>query len=109
MRRLSIIDVDGGHQPLTNEDGTLWLIANGEIYNYRELRDDLVAKGHRFGTGSDCETILHLYEAEGDAFVERLNGMYAFALVGLATQTASDRTRPARRQAALSAGRTTSG
>jgi asparagine synthase (glutamine-hydrolysing) len=80
MRRLSIIDVGGGHQPLTNEDSTLWLIANGEIYNYRELRDDLVAKGHRFKTFSDCETILHLYEAEGDAFVERLNGMYAFAL-----------------------------
>ncbi len=80
MRRLSIIDVGGGHQPLANEDGTLWLIANGEIYNYRELRDDLVAKGHRFKTGSDCETILHLYELEGDAFIERLNGMYAFAL-----------------------------
>ena len=80
MRRLSIIDVGGGHQPLTNEDGTLWLIANGEIYNYRELRDDLVAKGHQFRTGSDCETILHLYEVEGEAFIERLNGMYAFAL-----------------------------
>ena len=80
IRRLSIIDVDGGHQPLTNEDRTLWLIANGEIYNYRELRDDLVARGHRFKTHSDCETILHLYQADGDAFVERLNGMYAFAL-----------------------------
>ncbi len=80
MRRLSIIDVGGGHQPLANEDGTLWLVANGEIYNYRELREDLAAKGHRFRTASDCETILHLYEAEGDAFVERLNGMYAFAL-----------------------------
>ena len=80
MRRLSIIDVAGGHQPLTNEDGTLWLVANGEIYNYRELRDDLAAKGHRFRTGSDCETILHLYEAHGDEFVERLNGMFAFAL-----------------------------
>jgi asparagine synthase (glutamine-hydrolysing) len=80
MRRLSIIDVSGGHQPLTNEDGSLWLVANGEIYNYRELRADLVASGHRFATASDCETILHLYEEHGDACVERLNGMYAFAL-----------------------------
>lgn len=80
MRRLSIIDVAGGHQPLSNEDGTLSLIANGEIYNYRTLRTELVAQGHRFRTASDCETILHLYEQHGDAFVERLNGMFAFAL-----------------------------
>ena len=80
MRRLSIIDVAGGHQPLSNEDGTLWLVANGEIYNYRELRRDLLAAGHRFKTDSDCETLLHLYETYGDAFVDRLNGMYAFAL-----------------------------
>jgi len=80
MRRLSIIDVGGGHQPLTNEDGTLWLIANGEIYNYRELRAQLEADGHRFRTSSDCETILHLYEAHGDDCVEHLNGMFAFAL-----------------------------
>lgn len=80
MRRLSIIDVAGGHQPLANEDGTLWLVANGEIYNYRELRSELVASGHRFRTDSDCETLLHLYEEQGDAFVERLNGMFAFAL-----------------------------
>ncbi len=80
MRRLSIIDVGGGHQPLTNEDGSLWLVANGEIYNYRALRDALVAQGHRFRTGSDCETILHLYEAHGDDCVLHLNGMFAFAL-----------------------------
>ena len=80
MRRLSIIDVEGGHQPLTNEDRTLWLVANGEIYNYRALRRELQARGHRFGTGSDCETILHLYEEHGDEFVEHLNGMFAFAL-----------------------------
>ena len=80
MRRLSIIDVGGGHQPLKNEDGTLWLVANGEIYNFRALRDALEARGHTFRTGSDCETILHLYEEVGDALVEQLNGMYAFAL-----------------------------
>jgi asparagine synthase (glutamine-hydrolysing) len=80
MRRLSIIDLAGGHQPLSNEDGSLWLVANGEIYNYRELRQELLAAGHRFKTDSDCETLVHLYEACGDAFVERLNGMFAFAL-----------------------------
>ena len=80
MRRLSIIDVAGGHQPLTNEDRTLWLVANGEIYNYRELREELVAQGHRFQTASDCETILHLYEQHGDDFLARLNGMFGFAL-----------------------------
>ncbi|HXR56817.1 MAG TPA: asparagine synthase (glutamine-hydrolyzing) [Casimicrobiaceae bacterium] len=80
MRRLSIIDVAGGHQPLTNEDETLWLVANGEIYNYAELAGDLRAKGHRFRTASDCETILHLYEEYGLDFVSRLNGMFGFAL-----------------------------
>src|SRR6516165_2548324 len=74
MRRLSIIDVAGGHQPLSNEDGTLWLVANGEIYNYRELRQELTAQGHRFKTGSDCETLLHLYEVYGEAFLHRVNG-----------------------------------
>ena len=80
MRRLSIIDVAGGHQPLSNEDQTLWLVANGEIYNYRELRATLEAQGHRFQTGSDCETILHLYAQHGDDFLGHLNGMFAFAL-----------------------------
>ena len=80
MRRLSIIDLAGGHQPLSNADNTLWLVCNGEIYNYRELRAELQAKGYRFKTGSDSEVLLHLYDAEGDAFVERLNGMFAFAL-----------------------------
>jgi len=80
MRRLSIIDVAGGHQPLSNEDQTLWLVANGEIYNYRELRATLEAQGHRFQTGSDCETILHLYAQHGDEFLGLLNGMFAFAL-----------------------------
>jgi asparagine synthase (glutamine-hydrolysing) len=80
MRRLSIIDVTGGHQPLANEDRSLWLVANGEIYNYRELREELLAQGHRLEPASDCETILHLYEQYGDNFVSRLNGMYGFAL-----------------------------
>jgi asparagine synthase (glutamine-hydrolysing) len=80
MRRLSIIDVAGGHQPLRSADGTLWLVCNGEIYNYRELRAELEARGHTFLTHSDCEVILPLYRELGDAFVERLNGMFGFAL-----------------------------
>jgi asparagine synthase (glutamine-hydrolysing) len=80
MRRLSIIDLAGGHQPLSNQDGSLWLVCNGEIYNYRELRAELQAKGYQFKTGSDSEVLLHLYDAEGDEFVHRLNGMFDFAL-----------------------------
>ncbi|MCV2368734.1 asparagine synthase (glutamine-hydrolyzing) [Roseateles oligotrophus] len=80
MRRLSIIDLAGGHQPLSNRDGSLWLVCNGEIYNYRELRAELQAKGYQFKTGSDSEVLLHLYDAEGDDFVLRLNGMFDFAL-----------------------------
>ena len=80
MRRLSIIDLAGGHQPLSNADGTLWLVCNGEIYNYRELRAELQAKGLRFKTGSDSEVLLAGYEAEGDAFIPRMNGMFDFAL-----------------------------
>lgn len=80
MRRLSIIDLAGGHQPLSNIDQTLWLVCNGEIYNYRELRAELQAKGYQFKTGSDSEVLLHLYDAEGDDFVLRLNGMFDFAL-----------------------------
>ncbi|HEY4137774.1 MAG TPA: asparagine synthase (glutamine-hydrolyzing), partial [Casimicrobiaceae bacterium] len=80
MRRLSIIDVAGGHQPLRSVDGSLWLVCNGEIYNYRELRAELEARGHQFLTHSDCEVILGLYREVGDAFVDRLNGMFGFAL-----------------------------
>ncbi len=80
MRRLSVIDVAGGHQPLSNEDGTLWLVANGEIYNYRELSRALTAQGHHLRTRSDCETLLHLYEQHGDDFLANVNGMFAFAL-----------------------------
>jgi len=80
MRRLSIIDLSTGRQPMTNEDGSLWIVFNGEIYNFQELRDRLLAKGHPFKTKSDTETILHLYEEEGVECVRRLRGMFAFAL-----------------------------
>jgi len=80
MRRLSIIDLAGGHQPLSNGDGTLWLVCNGEIYNFRELRRELEALGHRFKTASDSEVILHSYAQYSDQFIHRLNGMFGFAL-----------------------------
>lgn len=79
-RRLSIIDIQGGRQPLTNEDGTIILVTNGEIYNYQGLRKDLISKGHIFKTKSDSEVILHLYEEEGENCVKYLYGMFAFAL-----------------------------
>ncbi|GAB3443625.1 asparagine synthase (glutamine-hydrolyzing) [Massilia solisilvae] len=80
MRRLSIIDLEGGHQPISNEDGTIHLVLNGEIYNYRELREELLGRGHRFKTHSDVEVVLHLYEEMGPGCVERLNGMFAVAI-----------------------------
>jgi asparagine synthase (glutamine-hydrolysing) len=80
MRRLSIIDLEGGHQPMSNEDGTIWIVFNGEIYNYRELRRDLERNGHTFRTDSDTETIVHLYEDLGARCVERLRGMFGFAI-----------------------------
>ncbi|MBI5871144.1 MAG: asparagine synthase (glutamine-hydrolyzing) [Actinobacteria bacterium] len=79
-RRLSIIDLAHGHQPMGNEDGTVWLAYNGEVYNFMPLREELLAKGHVFQTRCDTEVIIHLYEEEGPACVERLNGMFAFAL-----------------------------
>jgi asparagine synthase (glutamine-hydrolysing) len=80
MRRLSIIDLASGHQPIANEDRSVWVVFNGEIYNYRELRTDLEARGHRFATSSDTETLVHLYEQEGPAGVARLRGMFSYAL-----------------------------
>src|SRR3954452_9976577 len=79
-RRLSIIDLEGGRQPIANEDGTRWIVCNGEIYNYQPLMRELEEKGHRFRTRSDTEVILHLYEEEGEACLDRLRGMYAFAI-----------------------------
>jgi asparagine synthase (glutamine-hydrolysing) len=80
MRRLSIIDLAGGHQPVSNEDGSIWVVLNGEIYNYRELRQDLEGRGHVFATRSDTETIVHLYEEYGSQCVAHLRGMFGFAL-----------------------------
>jgi asparagine synthase (glutamine-hydrolysing) len=80
MRRLSIIDLATGHQPMHNEDSTVWVVFNGEIYNYRELRADLVSRGHRFYTVSDTETIVHAYEEWGEKAFSRLRGMFGIAL-----------------------------
>ena len=80
MRRLSIIDLAGGHQPIHNEDATVWVVFNGEIYNFQELRAELEAKGHRFATHSDTEVIVHLYEDLGAECVQKLRGMFAFAV-----------------------------
>ncbi|MBI4392804.1 MAG: asparagine synthase (glutamine-hydrolyzing) [Euryarchaeota archaeon] len=79
-RRLSIVDVAGGHMPISNEDGSVWVTYNGEIYNYQELREEISKLGHRFKTRSDTETIVHGYELLGPDFVKRLNGIFAFAL-----------------------------
>ena len=80
MRRLSIVDLATGHQPISNEDGTLWIVFNGEIYNHRELRERLIAAGHAYRTQSDTETIIHLYEQYGADCAQHLRGMFAFAI-----------------------------
>src|SRR4051812_3511218 len=79
-RRLSIIDLEGGRQPLHNEDGTITIVFNGEIYNFAEIRRGLEARGHRFATRSDTEVIVHLYEEQGAECVNSLRGMFAFAI-----------------------------
>jgi asparagine synthase (glutamine-hydrolysing) len=86
-RRLAIIDVEGGRQPITNEDGSLVLLCNGEIYNSPQLRQELAARGHRFKTATDVEVILHLYEDHGRDCVEHLRGMFAFAIWDKAAST----------------------
>jgi len=80
MRRLSIIDLATGHQPISNEDGTVWVVFNGEIYDYKELRERLIVQGHRFTTHSDTEVLVHLYEQEGVEGLHRLRGMFAFCI-----------------------------
>jgi asparagine synthase (glutamine-hydrolysing) len=80
MRRLSIIDLSTGHQPISNEDGAVWVVFNGEVYNYQEIRGSLLSAGHRFVTNSDTETLVHLYEESGVAGLERLRGMFGFAI-----------------------------
>src|SRR6516225_8303975 len=80
MRRLSIIDVAGGHQPIANEDGTVWVVCNGEIYNFKQLRPNLEAHGHVFGCDSDTETIVHLYEERGLNLFKQLRGMLGLAI-----------------------------
>ena len=80
MRRLEVIDLAGGHQPMCNEDGTLWIVFNGEIYNYRGLRQQLVSRGHTLKSASDTEVILHLFEEKGVECVEELQGMFALAI-----------------------------
>lgn len=80
FRRLAIIDLSGGHQPLSNEDGSVWIVFNGEIYNYQELRSLLLSKGHQFRTQSDTEVIVHLYEEFGEDCVSKLRGMFGFAI-----------------------------
>ena len=80
MRRLSIIDIDGGHQPISNEDETVWVVYNGEIYNFKELTEDLAKRGHRFSTSSDTEVIVHAYEEYGLDCLALFNGMFALAI-----------------------------
>jgi asparagine synthase (glutamine-hydrolysing) len=80
FRRLSIIDLNTGHQPICNEDGTVWIVFNGEIYNYQELRQDLLARGHVFRSKTDTEVIVHLYEEFGEGCLQKLRGMFAFAI-----------------------------
>src|SRR3989338_1809461 len=78
--RLSIIDLAGGKQPIHNEDKTIWVAYNGEVFNYLELREGLIKKGHKFATNSDTEVLVHLYEEKGTEFLNDLNGQFAFAV-----------------------------
>ena len=103
-RRLSIIDVEGGKQPMFTEDGRVAVIVNGEIYNFPALRDELVRAGHRFATRSDTEVILHGYEEWGEGVLDRIDGMFAFALWDGRERTTAARARPHRQEAAVLGG-----
>ena len=81
FRRLSIIDLGTGSQPIVNENHTIYLICNGEIFNYLELRNELIGKGHVFRTNTDVEVLLHLYEEMGEQMLDRINGQFAFAII----------------------------
>src|SRR5581483_10570428 len=87
-QRLAILDLSpAGHMPMCNEDGSIWITYNGEIYNFGELRRELAGRGHRFSSATDSEVVLHLYEQEGVDCVKRLNGMFAFAICDLRAGT----------------------
>ena len=99
MRRLSIIDLSTGHQPIHNEDRSVWIVFNGEIYNFRELRRELEAAGHRFYTSTDTEVIVHAYEQWGTDAIARLRGMFGLAIWDTRTRTLARRARSHRHQA----------
>ena len=80
FNRLSFIDLSGGMQPISNEDGSIVMVCNGEIFNFKEIKEELTARGHKFKTGTDVEVCIHLYEEEGEEFVNRLNGQFAICL-----------------------------
>src|SRR4051812_3462005 len=87
MRRLSIIDLSTGHQPIHNEDRSVWIVFNGEIYNFQQLREQLEAAGHRFYTATDTEVIVHAYEEWGAGAIGRLRGMFGLAIWDTRTQS----------------------
>jgi asparagine synthase (glutamine-hydrolysing) len=96
MRRLSIIDIAGGHQPMSNEQKTVWVVFNGEIYNFRELRAELETLGHRFQSHSDTEVVVHGYEEWGEECVKRLRGMFGIALWDAREEAAAGPIEPGR-------------
>ena len=101
-KRLSIIDLSAdAHQPMSNEEGTLWLIYNGEIYNYAEIADDLRSRGHTFRSRTDSEVIIHGFEEWGDEIIQKLNGMFAFCAVGQNGATTGSVPRPLGSQTTL--------
>ncbi len=101
IRRLSIIDLSQGHQPIFNEDGQFVIVFNGEIYNYRQLRDGLAQQGHVFKTNTDTEVIVHLFEEKGEKCLDELNGMFAFAIYDCKKKRAVSCPRPRGQEAAL--------